>query len=92
MDDELNRAQQVVSALGGGELWSAAVALGDALTEYHRVLHRVRNAPVNGEKLTREEWQAISYVRPSSRKSRREIQQTGDAQRNPENSIPFSRT
>lgn len=65
----MNRAQQIVSALGHGELWSTAVALADALTEYQRVLYSVRNAPVNGEKLTREEWRAISFVEPSSRKS-----------------------
>jgi hypothetical protein len=60
IDNELAKAQRVCEAVGASpsssELWAAAAALNDAVTEYHR-LHRQL---FGGARSVEDAWFAIS--------------------------------
>lgn len=61
VDVELRRTERVCNALGSnGELWAAAVAVNDALTEYRRLHAEVREA-ARSVGITNEQWKAICF-------------------------------
>lgn len=60
VDTELTEAQRVVEATGDTELWTAVVALNDALTQYHledyRVLRAARDTGVSPRQYREIKW------------------------------------
>ena len=62
IDNELAKTQRVCEAVGpspsSSELWAAAAALNDAMTEYHR-LHRQLFGVARSLGITEDAWYAI---------------------------------
>ncbi|OBK32547.1 hypothetical protein A5658_16050 [Mycobacterium sp. 1245111.1] len=58
IEEQMKEAMRVCRATGDTDIWAAAVALNDALTEYFDHRKRLYNAALSVG-FTREQWRAI---------------------------------